>query len=178
MAVTKKPADPQVKDAAVEETAVPREKRKPTQIDVHQCVPVRNGFQGELIYQSKKTGEVFEWKHFGDEQEMELHELKNVRSAEKAFFQNNWFMFDDDYAWVIDWLGVGEFYKNALKLDAFDDVFTKSPEEIKEILSGMSDGQKASLSYRARQVIAEDGIDSNKVISALEDGLGVKLVER
>jgi len=178
MATTKKAPVNKTSDTAAETTVEQEVKRKPTEIDIHQSVPVKNGFQGELIYKSKRTGEVFEWKNFGDEQEMELFELKNVKSAEKAFFVNNWFMFDDDYSWVIDWLGVGEFYKNALKVDAFDEVFTKTPEEIAKTCKGLSDGQKASLAYRARQVIADGGIDSIKAISALEDGLGIELIER
>ena len=178
MAMTKKMPEEKTVKAAAEEVAEPKVKRKPKDIDIHQSVTVKNGFQGDLIYQSKRTGEVFEWKHFGDEQEMELCELKNVKSSEKAFFENNWFMFDDEFSWVIDWLDVGKYYKKALKIDDFDDVFTKTPEEITEIISGLSRGQKASLAYRARQVIADGGIDSIKAISALEDGLGVELIER
>lgn len=148
----------------------------PKDVDIHQYVVVRNGFQGELVYVSKRTGEHFYWDKFGDEQEIELIELKNAKGSSKEFYTNNWWLFDDE--WVIDWLGVRQFYKNALSLDTFDEVFKLKPEEIEERVGKLSDGQKRSVSYRARQLIKEGGIDSNKVIAALEKSLGTELIER
>ena len=109
---------------------------------------------------------------------IELMELRNAKNTYKKYFINNWFMFDDEYAWVIDYLGMGQYYKYALKIDGFDDVFVKSPSEIEKTVAKLSDGQKKSLSYRARQLIAEGEIDSNKAIAALEKSLGIELVER
>ena len=86
-------------------------------------------------------------------------------------------MFDDDDAWVIEYLGVGRYYKNAVSIDGFDDIFTKPPAEIAEIVNGMSAGQKRSAAYRAQQMIEDGEIDSMKKISALENCLGVELVE-
>lgn len=148
----------------------------PKEIDPDQYVTVRNGFQGKLIYKSKRTGEKFEWEGFGDEQDMELSELKNARNASKVFFINNWFMFDD--AWIVDYLGMQQYYRHTLPIDSFDGVFEKSPETIEALVVNMPEGQKRSLAYRAKQLIAEGGIDSNRVIGTLERCLGVELVER
>ena len=169
---------PDVKPETPAPAAEPQKQVVPKEIDIHQYIPVRNGFQGVLVYISKRTGEQFLWEHFGDEQEIELQELKNAKSASKAFFENNWFMFDEEYRWVIDYLGVGAFYRNVLKPEEFDNVFTMTPDQIRETVAGLSKGQKASMEYRARQLIAEGGIDSNKAIAALEESLGVQLVER
>lgn len=148
------------------------------EIDIHQYIPVRNGFQGMLIYVSRRTGEQFIWQHFGDELEIELQELKNAKSTSKAFYENNWFMFGEDYRWVPEYLGVSAYYRNALKPEEFDKIFTKTPAEIGKAVSALSNGQKKSVEYRARQLIAEGGIDSNKAIAALEEALGVQLIER
>lgn len=147
-------------------------------VDVNQLIPVRNGFQGKLVYVSSRTGEKFLWTEFGGEQEIELKELRNAKNSAKSFFTKNWFMFDEDYDWVIDYLGLRRYYQNAISIDNFDDIFTKSPAEIKSIVSKLSSGQKKSVGYRARQLIAEDGIDSLKVIETLEKSLGVELIER
>lgn len=53
-----------------------------------------------------------------------------------------------------------------------------SPEEIGDIVASLSDGQKRSLSYRARVKIANEEIDSTKMIRALEEALGTALVEK
>lgn len=145
-------------------------------IDVHQYVTVRNGFQGKLVYVSQKTGEHFVWDGFGTEQEMELLELRNAKNSAKKFFQNNWFMFDED--WIVDYLGLKHFYKHAVKIEDFDKIFEMSPAEIKNTVTALSDGQKKSVAYRAKLLIAEGEIDSNKAINALEEALGVELIER
>lgn len=148
----------------------------PKDIDTEQYVTVRNGFQGRLVYVSKHTGERFVWDQFGAEQEMELRELKNAKNSYKKFFENNWFMFDED--WIVDYLGVQRFYRNAVRIEDFDEIFQKDAKTIYEIISDMSDGQKKSVAYRARVLIADGAIDSNKAITALEESLGVELVER
>lgn len=150
----------------------------PKDVDVNQLIPVYNGFQGVLMYVSPRTKEVFKWESFGDMQEIELRELRNAKSSSKGFFMNNWFMFDEEYAWVIDYLGINQYYKNALGLENFDDLFTKTPKEIEDIISKLSEGQKKSVTYRAIQLISQGEIDSNKAIAALEKSLGVELIER
>lgn len=145
-------------------------------IDTSQYVIVRNGFQGQLIYKSPRTGEVFLWDSFGAEQEMELRELRNAKNSSKKFFINNWFMFDDD--WIIDYLGVRQFYKNAISIDEFDEIFNKKPAEISKLISNLSEGQKKSVAYRATQLIAEKKIDSLAVIETLEKSLNIELIER
>ena len=107
---------------------------------------------------------------------MELSELKNAKSSNKKFFINNWFMFDEP--WIIDYLGVNQYYRFAIKIDDFDKIFEMSPAEIEETLQNVSEGQKKSIAYRARTLIAEEKIDSNKVISTLERCLGVDLIEK
>ena len=148
----------------------------PKEIDPNQIITVRNGFQGGLVYKSKRTGERWSWESFGAEQDMELSELKNARNSNKKYFINNWFMFDED--WVIDYLGMRQYYKNSLNIQDFDQLFKKPVGEIEDIISKLSEGQRKSVAYRAKQLIAEEEIDSNRVINTLEKCLGVELVER
>lgn len=145
-------------------------------IDPTQYVVVRNGFHGKLVYKSQRTGEVFVWDGFGSEQEMELRELRNVKNSHKKFFINNWFMFDE--SWIPDYLGVKQFYKNALDIDHFDDIFSLSVNKLKEKISVLSDGQKKTVAYRAKELIADGVIDSRKAIAALEETLDVDLIEK
>ena len=145
-------------------------------LDPNMYVTVKNGFNGTLVYKSRRTGEKFVWEAFGDEQEIELQELKNARNASKAFFINNWFLFDDPA--IIDWLGVGQYYKNSLSADRFVALFEMPPEEIKTTVKKLSAGQKTSLIFRAKQMIANGEIDSIKTINALEEALGIELIER
>lgn len=145
-------------------------------VDPTQYVTVRNGFQGRLVYKSKRTGERFVWDGFGSEQEIELRELRNAKNSNKNFFINNWFMFDED--WIPEYLGVRQYYKNAISIKHFDDIFKKKPTELKKIIEGLSNGQKKSVAYRAKELIANKQVDSLSVISTLEESLGIELIEK
>lgn len=148
----------------------------PKAFDPNQIVTVRSGYQGRLVYKSRKTGERFVWDSFGADQDMELAELKNARSTNKKYFINNWFMFDDPE--IIDYLGMTQYYKFALKIDEFDKLFDKPIAEVESTVAKLSAGQRKSVAYRAKQLIADGAIDSNKMIAALENCLGVELIER
>lgn len=174
-----KPADEAIASSGATDTIAEIPEKKvfvPKEIDPSQYVTVRNGFQGKLIYQSKRTGEKYVWEEFGDEQDIELSELKNARNSAKQFFINNWFMFDEP--WIVQWLGMDRYYKYAVKVEDFDSLFEKSASEVEEIVGNLSEGQKRSISYRARQLIAEGEIDSNKMIATLEKCLNTTLIER
>lgn len=148
----------------------------PKDIDDTTYVTVRNGFRGILVYKSKKTGETYKWDEFGSEQEIELRELKNARNNAKHFFENNWFMFDEE--WVPEYLGVAKYYKYAINVDEYDEIFEKTPAALKKAIANMSKGQKRSLMYRASELIKSGEIDSRKTISAIEEALGVDLIEK
>ena len=148
----------------------------PKDIDPSQYVTVRNGFQGRLVYKSKRTGERFVWDSFGAEQDMELSELRNARNSNKKYFINNWFMFDEP--WIVDYLGMGKYYRFAISIQDFDKLFTKPASEIEKTIANLSDAQKQSVAYRAKQLISEGGIDSNRLIATLEKCLGIELIER
>ena len=160
----------QVQQEAEKEPLVPKD------IDPSQYVTVRNGFQGRLVYKSKRTGERFVWDSFGAEQDMELSELRNARNSNKKYFINNWFMFDEP--WIVDYLGMGKYYRFAISIQDFDKLFTKPASEIEKTIANLSDGQKQSVAYRAKQLISEGGIDSNRLIATLEKCLGIELIER
>lgn len=166
---------------AVEVPVQPNAEKKVTykakrEMDPQSYVTVRNGFNGVLVYKSRRTGEKFVWQEFGDEQDMELMELKAARNASKDYFINNWFLFDDPA--VIEWLGMERYYKHALNAKSFDEMFFKTTEEIKQTVSELSKGQKRSVVFRAKQLIDDGTIDSIKTINALESCLGVELIER
>ncbi len=167
MANTKK----NVTETTNDNNEIAKTKIVPKDIDPNQIITVCNGFQGRLIYVSPRTKETFRWDSFGDTQEIELRELRNAKSSAKNFFINNWFMFDEEYQWVIDYLGLNQYYKNALSLSDFDDLFTKTPSEISKITSKLSDGQKKSVAYRARQLVIEGELTLSKLLMLLKNHL-------
>lgn len=172
-------AEPVAAEAAAEEVLTFADKQTykvKKDLSPNMVVTVKNGFNGTLVYKSKRTGELFVWDSFGSEQEMELQDLKSAKNTYKAFFINNWFLFDDPE--VVEWLGMSQYYKHALNTESFNELFTKTPEEIKKTVSELSPGQKKSAAFRAKQLIQDGEIDSIKIINALEESLCVDLIER
>lgn len=165
-----------VVEAPVEQVEQRQQYAVRADLDPHMIVTVRNGFPGMLCYVSKKTGEEFRWDEYGAEQDMELSELKDAKNTKKVYFENNYFLIDDPA--VLDYLGVSHFYRYASRNFGFEKLFDKTPAEIKADLASMNDGQKRSVAYRARQLIKDGGLDSIKKITALEEALGVELIER
>ena len=161
-----------------EEAVIPEKPIVPKEVDLNTYITVYNGFHGILNYRSKRTGELFSWESFGDDKQIELRELKDAKSSNKKMFINNWFMFDKDDSWVIDYLGVKQYYKHAIAIDEFDNIFKLTPAKLKAAIKEMSDGQKKSVLYRAATLIASGDIDSRKTIAALEEALGVELIEQ
>jgi len=145
-------------------------------LDPNMYITVRNGFQGILNYRSRRTGQWYVWGKFGDEQEMELFELRDAKNQSIDYYKNNWFLIDDPD--ILDWLGVSRYYEYALDYDGFDKLFEHTSDEIAEIVKGLSGGQKMTLAYKAKQMISNGEIDSMKTIAALEEGLGRTLIER
>lgn len=175
-------AEPVVTEApAIEEVVATEPEVKQTYkvrktLDPRTVVSVRNGFTGTLIYKSPKTGEKFIWDDFGDELDMELSDLKAAKGSQKKFFTYNWFMIDDPE--ILDYLGVSQYYRNAIDLDTFDDLFSLPEAQMRKKLAALSDGQKKTARFRAKRLIEDGVIDSLKTITALEETLGVELVER
>lgn len=172
-------AAPDSVNEAAAEMSTPVKKRTykvKKELSPNMIVTVKNGFNGTLVYKSKRTGEVFVWDAFGSEQDIELQDLKSAKNTCKAFFINNWFLFDDPE--VVEWLGMSQYYKHALNTASFNELFKSTPGKIKETISKLSPGQKKSAAFRAKQLIQEGEIDSIKVINALEESLSVELIER
>lgn len=145
-------------------------------IDPHALITVTNGFHGRLVYKNKRTGELFIWESYGDEQEMEMIDLQNAKATSKKFFENNWFIIKDPT--VVSALGVEKYYKHVVLPENANDIFSLSPDEIKKEIFKLNKGQRESLKYFIREKILSGEIDSLSRITALEEALGVTFIER
>lgn len=173
---------PVVQEAPIVQPAAPLQPaaivvEPPTQVapalELHTRIPVRNAFPGGLTYRDGRTGLMYGWKEEGDVEFMELGELRTARSTQPKFFEKNWWEIDE--VRVLEWLNATKFYKGSLMLKDFDVLFSKSPDEIIDIVAKIPEAQKDNLILRVRAKVAAGEIDSLKVIRALEGALGVKL---
>lgn len=162
------------KTAAPKTATVPVTAAPAVEITNDTMVECRSGCAGNLIYKSKlNPGYVVEWDDFGDVQEMAYRELVSMRGNQRRFFEENWILIDDPA--VIKKLGVERYYKNSLTTDDFEDVFTMSASDIKEIVPTLPGGTKDAIASEAKKKIESGELDSRSAIKALEDSLDVEL---
>ena len=138
-------------------------------------MPCSNGTYGKLIYVSSRTGETHEWDEYGDTEYLELSELVTMRNSQKRFFTENWIMIDDMD--VLQFLGVEKYYEKALNSEEMESLFEADPNELSEKIHGMTDGMKNTVAFYASEKIKDGSLDSRKMISVLENALGVELIE-
>lgn len=149
-----------------------------THNEIQNDTPVvcKNGTRGNLIYKSTRNlGYEVEWNEFGEEQQIDFGELLSMRGSQRRFFEENWILIDDPE--VIKKLGVERYYKNVPSVEDFDDIFSLSPDKLKERISEMSDGMKDSIRIRAKELIKDGVIDSRATIKAISEAVGQDIEE-
>lgn len=152
-------------------------KKTKKKLPLDMIVEVKNGFNGKLVYVSKRTiGYSVVFEEFGSLDYIALDELVSASNSSRKFFENNWFLIDD--VEVLEFLNVLRFYENALNIENFDEIFNKTENEISQTVAKLSSGQKNTLVYRAKQMIETGEIDSRKTIEALEKSLEVELIDK
>lgn len=145
-------------------------------LDPNMYVPVRNGFHGRLVFKDRVTGEEYEWSDFGDEIDLTLNTLQKARSGQRRFFADNWFLIDDPD--VIEFLNVGQYYRDALNFDEFDTIFDLPKDELIARVSTLSDGQRRGVGFAAKQKIEAGELYDLNIILALENELDIELIEK
>lgn len=146
-------------------------------IDPHELIPCTNLTHGTLIYVSKRmAGYEERWDSFGAVAYIEFIELQSMARTDKMFFTENWIQIDD--VRVLRQLNVDRFYKYAIDIDKFDDLFDLDIDELSKKINGMTKCIKNTVTMRAIELIENGTLDSMKKIEALENLLSCELIER
>jgi hypothetical protein len=172
---TTKDSDNEIKKSNVNTSNKTKKK-----IPLDTLIPCRSGVQGILVYASRKiNGYQVEWDEYGSVEYIELSELLSMRNTNKSFYINNWIFFEDTDEYsatdVYNFLEVSKYYENAIIGEDLDEVFTKTPDEIKALVSKLSKGVKDTIAAKAKKLIDSKELDSSNRIEALEKALDVEL---
>lgn len=157
------------------QTVIKAAKKKAPSFELTDSVLVRNGYHGPLIVALPKSGYTLKFASFGDEDYIEIGDLRTLRNSHPKFFKKNWFLFYDPD--VIEYLHVEEFYKNALSIDGIDELFSMNTDDAVNKIATLSDGQKKTVAYMAMEKIDLKEMDSIAQIKAFEKALGCALME-
>lgn len=141
--------------------------------DLNEEVKVTNITNSSLTYISKsQVGYRVDWGEYGEENWMEYKELLNMRNSQRAFFEQPWIMCDWD---VLEDLKVDKYYKDIINLDNIEDIFSKTPDDLKNTLEIVPRGIKELIVDKAFELIKSKKLDSIKIIEVIEKTLEVDL---
>lgn len=150
-------------------------KKKTINFDLSDSVLVRNGFHGPLVIKLPKAGYTLKMQEFGDEDYIEIADLRALRNAQPKYFKKNWILFDDPD--VIEYLHMEDFYKDTLSVDGIEELFEIPVDEAVAKIEKLTEGQKKTVMYAAMEKIDNKTFDRLNDIRAFEKVLGVSLIE-
>ena len=87
-------------------------KKGKIQLNPNTMVSIQSGVKGGLTYKSTRTGQIWRFLEFGDQEEMELSELRTMLSSNRSFLEKGWIkVLDDD---VVEYLNLERFKRRRL----------------------------------------------------------------
>jgi len=161
-----------VKELPVEKVVETPKKAARKQRDPNELVDVKCIVQGGLNLITSQGLEVV-WAEYGDVYPLEFKELIYIMNKYKRFFEEPWIIMEQD---VIEDLKATHFYKNIINYEEIDSIFTKTPEQVTEILSKIPSGTKRLIADRASDALRRGTLDSIKVVEILQKELKIDLI--
>src|SRR5206468_5939812 len=126
--------------------------------------------KGKLFYRSL-TNVIREWGDQGDEQEMTVKELKEMKAQQSVFFSENWVIFPESQMDIIKHLKIEKYYTNVVFPEDVDAMFEKSVEDFEKILDNATTGVKALVLGKAREKYETKELTNAHIIRLIEDKL-------
>ncbi len=155
-----------------EQKKVGRPPKIKRQRDLNEMIDVKCIVQGGLNFVTS-TGLSVVWDAYGDVYPLEYKELLYMVNKYKRFFEEPWVIVEKD---VLEDLKATHYYKDIIDYENIDLIFTKSPSEVKNILSKAPEGTKRLIADRASDALRKGTLDSVKVIEVLQKELNIELI--
>lgn len=149
-------------------------------------VKVKSNCFGTLLWKSKDGFKTI-WDKHGDEHDLTIRELREMKASSSRFFTDNWVIItgfahgqevtNATPADIYKTLGVSKFYGVSVNPEGYADVHSWTEKDIKVNTANMTQGAKENLVIAVREHIALGAIDSIKIIKAFEDALGCEFAQ-
>ncbi|MGF6375109.1 hypothetical protein M2140_000143 [Clostridiales Family XIII bacterium PM5-7] len=137
-----------------------------------ECKSVRFG---HLRYESKKTGNIYEWSNFGDLVMVEYGDLLPLKASKSKFLLEPWFLIEDDE--LIEEWGLGEIYSYYNEFDDVEDFLRQDAKTIRKKLPRAPKGYKDLIAQTAGRMLRDGGLDSLASVKVIDDVLNTSLKE-
>lgn len=152
------------KEYKIKDTIVTESRRA---IGDNDLITVMNGLNGSLTHRSLSTGRVWKFLEFGQTDRIPYSEIISIRNSNPKVFRDGWLIVLNPQ--VQEELGVKGMYQNIITPDNFDDIISKSIEELNDIIDLLPEGMKETFFSKARELYQSGKIDSKKKIDFIEN---------
>lgn len=157
--------------ANFEETLTPAE--KVFEIKDEDMIAVMSGVKSELIHRSRRTGRMWKFSKFGQVDKMPFIELLKIQNTNpKAFVDCKLIILNKQ---VVEQFGLEDVYKNIVTPQNLDEVFSKSVDDILDIIKNSPKSLKSTLFSRAKELYEQGKLDSISVKRAIEEEFGISI---
>ncbi|MCQ2148371.1 MAG: hypothetical protein MJZ16_12800 [Bacteroidales bacterium] len=130
---------------------------------------------GELVYQSKKSGILYDWQDYGDENEVEYQDLLPLYITKSPLLFKPYFVIDNPEL-LNEWTKLKDVYAKIYQYEDIDYVLDLDPESFRAALLTMPDGLKDSLKTAVATRIDSGEFDSLQKIKIMDQVLGTDLL--
>lgn len=172
MATTTKMAK---KPAATAKTVATKQAPKMKKFNEHDAIPCVSCTAGELLIVGMKSKILYDWHGIGDVVEVEYGDLISmVHSKSKYVFSPRFIIKDDDF--VAQNKAVKSFYDNMYSVDDLNEIISKTPSEIKNILPQLPVGAQEAIKNLACGAIDDGTLDSINKIRVFDEFFGTNMM--
>jgi hypothetical protein len=171
---------PVVEEAVDEVVAAPVVETKGTKKtkakhDADEAILCRSVCQGELVYQSKKTGVLYTWANYGDEIHIEYQDLLPLILTKSGFVMKPLFVIEDADL-VAEYPELEKLYTKALGYDDMDMILLLDNASFQKKLLDAPVGIRESIKVAVATRIEEGTFDSLQKIKLVDQILGSDLM--
>lgn len=143
-------------------------------IDENQLVEISSNVHGNLFYRCPRTQQPFKFTELGQTETMTVGQLRTLATNRK-FLPLGWIRVHDPE--VIQYLNIGHYQNNLFTIDNVLEMLTLEADELKSALSKLTNEQKSFAVPIIRNEYRNEKIENYKIIKAIEEGLGITLIE-
>lgn len=141
-----------------------------------ETITLINVTSGSVTYKSPKGGYPYIWSGYGDSDEVSIDDLL---AMPMKYLTSPWLMITDDYADIIETLGLGKYYKFMNILDDIDDIESFDLEQLEEAVKVFSNSREFvnKVSTRVQEKIDNGELKDIYKMMKLEKILGKTLLK-
>lgn len=159
----------------VKEEAIEEKPKQPREISINEQIPVRSVTEGGLIYVDPQTNQRYIWDKYGSVLHITFEKISNMYASYPQFLTEPYIVIDDKD--VIEKLHLEYVYNefNFEVADNLDKFFTKSVNEMRNIIRKLPTSIKENLKTKARMLYTNNKLSDLNKIQMLQEELKIDL---